>query len=282
MFHWSDIPKHMNPTLFSIGPIEIRWYGLMYIVAFLIVYTLVLYRIKTEKLEYTKQTIIDFIFWAILGVLIGGRLGYVLFYDFQYFVSNPLRIISPFNISNGFHYTGLSGMSYHGGMIGLFLVLVLFCRKNKMDVLPFADLFIPTIPLGYTFGRIGNFVNGELYGRITTVPWGMYFPLDATHQLRHPSQLYEAFSEGILLFIILWSLRKTNFFDGFLLSLYLIGYGLVRILIEFVREPDSQLGFILGPFTMGQIFCACMILGGTLIMMDRGSRSRQHITKGLS
>ncbi len=279
MFHWSDIPKYIDPTLFSIGPIEIRWYALMYIVAFLTVYTLALYRIKTEKLEYAKQTIIDFIFWAILGVLIGGRLGYVLFYNFRYFVSNPLTIISPFDVSNGFHYTGISGMSYHGGMIGLFLVLILFCRKNKMDVLPFADFFIPTIPIGYTFGRLGNFINGELYGRVTTVPWGMYFPLDATHQLRHPSQLYEAFSEGILLFIILWSLRKTKFFDGFLLSLYLISYGLVRILIEFVREPDSQLGFILGPFTMGQILCAAMILGGTLIMMDRGSGSRKHITK---
>ena len=129
----------------------------------------------------------------------------------------------------------------------------------------------PAIPLGYTFGRLGNFINGELYGRVTTVPWGMYFPLDPTHQLRHPSQLYEAFFEGILLFIILWSLRETKFFDGFLFSLYLIGYGLVRIFIEFVREPDSQLGFILGSFTMGQILCICMILGGILIMMRRGS-----------
>ena len=181
-------------------------------------------------------------------------------------------------ISNGLHYVGISGMSYHGGVIGVILVSIFFCQKYRINFWRFADLLCPAIPLGYTFGRLGNFINGELYGRVTTVPWGMYFPLDPTHQLRHPSQLYEAFFEGIFLFIILWSLRKRKFFGGFLFCLYLIGYGLVRFFIEFVRKPDSQLEFIFGPFTMGQILCACMILGGTLIMMNRGSGNRQHIT----
>jgi phosphatidylglycerol:prolipoprotein diacylglycerol transferase len=164
-------------------------------------------------------------------------------------------------------------MSYHGGVIGVILVSIFFCHKYRINFWNFADLLCPAIPLGYTFGRIGNFINGELYGRVTAVPWGMYFPLDPMHQLRHPSQLYEVFFEGIFLFVILWSLRKMKCFDGFFFSLYLIGYGLVRFFIEFVREPDPQLGFILGPFTMGQILCIFMILGGIFIMLIRRSHS---------
>ena len=266
---WHNIPKHINPNIVEIGSFQLRYYGLMYVVAFTVVYLLVLYRLKNEKYEFPKETIQNYFGWAIIGVIIGGRLGYVLFYDFKYFAANPLRIICPFDISNGLHYVGISGMSYHGGVIGVILVSIFFCQKYRINFWRFADLLCPAIPLGYTFGRLGNFINGELYGRITTVPWGMYFPLDPTHQLRHPSQLYEAFFEGILLFIILWSLRKRKFFGGFLFCLYLIGYGLVRFFIEFVREPDSQLKFIFGPFTMGQIFCACMILGGALLLLAK-------------
>jgi phosphatidylglycerol:prolipoprotein diacylglycerol transferase len=276
---WNSIPKHINPNIVEIGSFQLRYYGLMYVVAFTIVYLLALYRLKNENYEFPKETIQNYFGWAIIGVIIGGRLGYVLFYDFKYFAANPLKIICPFDISNGLHYVGISGMSYHGGVIGVILVSIFFCQKYRINFWRFADLLCPAIPLGYIFGRLGNFINGELYGRITTVPWGMYFPLDPTHQLRHPSQLYEAFFEGIFLFIILWSLRKRKFFGGFLFCLYLIGYGLARFFIEFVRKPDSQLEFIFGPFTMGQILCACMILGGTLIMMDRRSGSRQHITK---
>jgi len=270
---WSHIPEHINPNIFSIGPVPIRWYGLMYVVAFLIVYFLVLHRIRTEKFEHTKETISNFMVWAILGVLMGGRLGYVLFYGFKYFAANPLKIFFPFEFSNKLHYTGIYGMSYHGGVIGLLLISILFCRKRKLDFLRSADLFVPAIPLGYTFGRLGNFINGELYGRVTTVPWGMYFPLDSTHQLRHPSQLYEALFEGLFLFIILWALRKIRRFNGFLFSLYLIGYGLVRFFIEFVRQPDPQLGFVLGPFTMGQILCVSMILAGALIILVKRPHS---------
>jgi phosphatidylglycerol:prolipoprotein diacylglycerol transferase len=245
----------------------------MYLVAFVITYVLILYRLKNEKYQYSPKIIQTFFLYAILGVMIGGRLGYVLFYDLVFFLKQPLRIICPFEYSNGFHYVGLFGMSYHGGLLGVILASLFFCYKNKVNFLHFADLVSPAIPLGYTFGRIGNFLNGELFGRTTSVPWGMYFPLDSTRQLRHPSQLYEAFFEGISLFVILWSLRKTRSFDGFLFSLYLIGYGLVRFFIEFVREPDSQLGFIAGPFTTGQVLCVFMILGGIFIMLIRKSQS---------
>lgn len=278
---WNNIPKHINPNIVEIGSFQLRYYGLMYVVAFAIVYLLVRYRIDSEKYEYSKKIIQNYFVWAILGVMIGGRLGYIVFYNFKYFIANPLEIVFPFDFSTGCRFTGISGMSYHGGVIGIILFSSLFCTKHKVNIWHFADLLCPAIPLGYTFGRLGNFINGELYGRITTVPWGMYFPLDTTNQLRHPSQLYEAFFEGIFLFILLWSLRKINVFDGFFLSIYLIGYGFVRFFIEFVRQPDSQLGFIFGPFTMGQILCACMILGGTLIMIVRGSKTKQHITNSM-
>ena len=270
---WSHIPEHINPVAFCIGPLEIRWYGMMYVVAFFIVYYLVLYRLEKEKFEFTKKVINNFIFWVVLGVLIGGRLGYVLFYGLKYFIANPFRIISPFDFSRGFHYTGIYGMSYHGGLCGAAFACVIFCRRNKINFWRLADLFIPAVPLGYAFGRLGNFINGELYGRVTNVSWGMYFPLDLTRQLRHPSQLYEAFFEGIFLFIILWSLRKVKYFDGFIFSLYLVGYGVLRFFIEFFREPDPQLGFILGPFTMGQIFCFSMVAAGILIFLFKKRRN---------
>ncbi len=142
------------------------------------------------------------------------------------------------------------------------LVVLLFCLETAMFV-------VPSIPLGYTFGRIGNFINGELFGRVTSSKWGMYFPGDMTNQLRHPSQLYEAFFEGIFLFIILWSIRKKRFFDGFFLGLYIIGYGTVRFFIEYVREPDSHIGFFFGSVTLGQILCLCMILAGSGILFYR-------------
>ncbi len=166
-------------------------------------------------------------------------------------------------------------MSYHGALIAIIIASVFFCRKHKLNFWLLSDLLSPAVPLGYTFGRLGNFINGELYGRVTSVAWGMYFPLDPTHQLRHPSQLYEALFEGVFLFIILWSLRKKVWASGRLFSLYLFGYGGIRFCLEFFRQPDPQLGFVFGPFTMGQILCFAMILSGVLIFVIRpGSPSR--------
>ena len=273
---WQHIPEHINPNIFEIGSFQLRYYGLMYVVAFAITYFLVIFRIKQEESDITRENVQAYSTWAIIGVMVGGRLGYVLFYDLTYFAYNPLSIINPFKISGGgLHYTGISGMSFHGGLIGVLLTSLLFCKKHRINFWKLADLFSPAFPLGYTFGRIGNFINGELYGRATSVPWGMYFPLDVSHQLRHPSQLYEALFEGMFLFFILWNLRKKAIFDGFLFCLYLMGYGVVRFFIEFVRQPDSQLGFIFFNFTMGQILCITMIFTGIAIMMIK----LQHITR---
>jgi len=266
---WQNLPAQISPVLFSIGSFQLRYYSLMYIIAFVLVYLMVSYRIKHENYEYSTETIQDYMVWAMLGVIFGGRLGYVLFYNFSYYLQHPLEIILPFDFSNGIKFIGLSGMSYHGGLIGVAVVSLYFCLKNKINFWRFADLFMPAVPLGYTFGRIGNFINGELFGRATTMPWGMYFPLDPTQQLRHPSQLYEAFFEGIVLFAILWLLRKKKRFDGYLLGIYLCGYGFVRFIIEFFREPDYQLGFVLGFLSMGQVLCLLMILCGAVILLGR-------------
>ncbi len=266
---WQNLPAQISPTLFGIGSFQLRYYSLMYIVAFALVYSLVLYRIKQEKYEYTAETIQDYMVWAMLGVIIGGRLGYVLFYNFGYYWQHPLEIILPFDFSNGMKFTGLSGMSYHGGALGVAAVSAYFCITRKINFWHFVDLFVPAIPLGYFFGRIGNFINGELYGRVTTMAWGMYFPLDQTQKLRHPSQLYEAFFEGIILFALLWLIRKKKRFDGFLLGIYICGYGFVRFIIEFFREPDYQLGFVLGSLSMGQVLCLLMISGGLAVLLWR-------------
>jgi len=260
---WQHLPEHITPYLFSIGTFQLRYYSLMYIVAFVLVYFLVIYRIKNEKYKYTAEDIQDYLVWAMIGVLLGARLGYVLIYNFVYYLQHPLEIFLPFSFADGIRFIGISGMSYHGGVIGVIIMSVLFCRKRKIDFWKFADLICPAIPLGYTFGRLGNFINGELFGRATTMPWGMYFPLDATNTLRHPSQLYEAAFEGILLFIILWLLRKKTGVDGSLLGLYIFGYGLARFIVEFFREPD----FAVGPISIGQFLCLLMMLAGIMILI---------------
>ncbi len=266
---WQHIPEHIKPYIFRIGSFELRYYALMYIVAFTILYLLSLYRLKNENFDYTKEALENYFTWAIIGLMAGARMGYVLFYDFSYFIMRPWEIILPFSFSDGIQFTGLSGMSYHGGLIGVTGATYFFCRKYSIAFWQFTDFLVPSIPLGYTFGRIGNFINGELYGRATSMPWGMYFPLDFTNQLRHPSQLYEAFFEGLFLFILLWSIRKRRIFNGFFLSIYIIGYGTARFIIEFVRAPDPHLGIFFNSMTMGQLLCLGMVLGGAGLFFYR-------------
>ncbi len=231
--------------------------------AFALTYFLVLYRIKHEvRFEFSKNQVNDITTYAIVGLIIGARLGYVLFYNISYYVRQPLEIFLPFSFSNGFAFTGISGMSYHGGLIGILLAVFWYIRKARLDYWDVMDLYVPVVPLGYTFGRLGNFINGELFGRATTSPIGMYFPQAPDKALRHPSQLYEAFFEGIFLFILLWSIRKMKLPGGAMLAIYVFGYGAVRFFIEYFREPDAHLGFVLSSFSMGQILCAAMMAGG--------------------
>ena len=271
---WQRLPSQISPYLFEIGSFQMRWYSLMYLAAFASIYWLVMRRIREEKLPYSAELIQDLFVWAILGVILGGRLGYVLFYNLGYYMQHPWEILIPFEFSNGFRFVGISGMSYHGGVVAILIAGVIFCRRRGVDFWRLADLFCSAIPLGYTFGRLGNFINGELYGRATDVPWGMLFPLDPKHLLRHPSQLYEALFEGIVLFAILWALRKRFSFTGAIFALYVMGYGCVRFFIEFFREPDAQLGFVLGPFSMGQLLCLAMMAAGAEIYVLRRRAER--------
>ena len=274
---WQHLPQNISPVIVEIGWFRLQYYGLMYIVAFAFTYFLVLYRVNHEaRFEFSKNQVNDLTTYAILGLIIGARLGYVLFYNLSYYLRHPLEIILPFSFSNGFTFTGISGMSYHGGLIGILLAVFWYIHKAKLNYWDVMDLYVPVVPLGYTFGRLGNFINGELFGRATTSPIGMYFPQAPQKALRHPSQLYEAFFEGVFLFIILWSIRKFKVPRGAMLALYVIGYGTVRFIIEFYREPDSHLGFIFSSFSMGQILCAMMIAGGMGLYFYLAKKMKQQ------
>lgn len=265
---WQHLPEHISPVIFQIGSFKLQYYGLMYIVAFGITYALVLYRLRHEpRFAVTRDQVNDMTTYAIVGLMLGARLGYVVFYNMPYFMKHPLEIVLPFDVDNGFAFTGISGMSYHGGLIGALAGGWLYTRRQGLRLRDVLDLYLPVIPLGYTFGRLGNFLNGELYGRVTTAPIGMVFPLAPDRALRHPSQLYEAFFEGVVLFIVMWSIRRVRAPRGAMLAFYLIGYGLVRFLIEFFREPDAHLGPVLAWMTMGQVLCAAMIAAGIALYL---------------
>lgn len=246
---------NFNPIAIDLGPIRVSWYGLMYVLGFFASYLLVRYQLKKKDFGVSKLDVENLYFYLILGLIIGARLGYVLFYDLKVYLNDPLEI---FAIWHG-------GMSFHGGLIGVLIVGILFSWKNKKSFWKIADLFIVTAPVGLGLGRIGNFINGELYGRVTHVPWAMIFATDKDHLPRHPSQLYESALEGGVLFLILWFLKDKKLPDGGLLAVFLSLYGLFRIFLEFFRQPDPQLGFILGPYTMGQMLSSFMIVGGIVL-----------------
>jgi phosphatidylglycerol:prolipoprotein diacylglycerol transferase len=178
-----------------------------------------------------------------------------------------LEIVLPFRFDGGIQFTGIAGMSFHGGLIGVLLATWIYVRRHGPDYREVADLFAPAVPLGYAFGRLGNFINGELYGRVTTAPIGMHFPLATGPGLRHPSQLYEAFFEGLVLFAVLWGLRRRPLPRGAMLALYLVGYGVVRFVLEYFRQPDAHLGFVWTRFSMGQLLCLAMAGAGLVLYL---------------
>ena len=254
---------HINPTIIRVGPFAVRWYGVMYILGFVASYLLFQYQVRKKKIKgLTPEIVENLYFWLILALVIGARLGYVLFYNLGYYLQNPLRIFAVWQ----------GGMSFHGGLAGLVIAGVLFCRKYKVDFWTLADLFAPTAPPGLGFGRLGNFINGELFGRPSNLPWAMVFPQGGDVP-RHPSQLYEFSLEGVALFIILWILKDRVKTRGLLFAIFLILYGVFRFSLEFLRQPDPQLGFIIGPFTMGQILSSAMVVAGAALAVWAKSSS---------
>ncbi len=255
----------IDPIIFSLGPLQVRWYGLMYVLGFTMCYLLVQKQIRQRNDKKLAENFENLNLILILSVVIGGRLGYVFFYNFSYYMAHPLEIPATWN----------GGMSFHGACLALIIIGWIFCHIKKLNFWKAADTYIVTIPIGLGLGRLGNFINGELYGRVTDLPWGMVFP-GAGPLPRHPSQLYEALLEGAVLFTILWLLRNkpyqkfsSTWPHGSMLALFLCGYGVFRFLVEFAREPDPQIGYLLGYFTTGQVLSMLMIIGGTALFWVR-------------
>ncbi len=252
---------HIDPDLFRIGPVHVRWYGLMYVAGFLIKG-----QEKSRPIGLSPRLVQDLIFYLAVGLVVGARLGYILFYQYMNlaeYLDHPIEIIAVWH----------GGMSFHGGLMGTMAAGWLFSKRQGFSFWAIADRVILTAPIGLGLGRIGNFINGELYGRPSDLPWAMVFPVGGP-LARHPSQIYEAFLEGLVLFLLLLWFSRRKMPDGFLLGVFMTGYGVSRFFLEFLREPDLQLGFVLGPFTMGQLLCGVMIIAGLCMSVGVGMRDR--------
>ena len=243
-----------DPVLFSLGPVAVRWYGLMYVIAFVAFVMLGKYRARKGPANgVTEEGVDDMLLYGVLGVILGGRLGYVLFYKPEYYLSHPLEIPQIW----------AGGMSFHGGFLGVLVAIGIFCARRKLRWITTMDFVAPLVPLGLAAGRLGNFINGELPGRATDVPWGMWFPqVDRVPLARHPSQLYQFALEGLALFAILWWYSSKPRPAGAVSGAFLLGYGVFRFLAEFGRQPDDFLGLLAMGLSMGQWLSLPMILGG--------------------
>lgn len=256
MTWWHAIPyPNIDPVFLRLGPLQFRWYGLMYLIGLTAAYVLIKSRVASQKIEVTTEQIYDMVVYAAVGVFLGGRLGYTLFYNLPFYLEHPAKVLAVWE----------GGMSFHGGLLGVIVALWLFSRKRGIAAYTVADLAAAVTPVGLGFGRLGNFINGELYGRATDVDWCMVFP-GAGPACRHPSQLYEAGLEGLLLFTVLRLLGRTPKPPGTIFWSFITGYGLCRLIVEFFREPDQHLGYIFGPFSMGQVLSTPMILVGAFML----------------
>jgi phosphatidylglycerol:prolipoprotein diacylglycerol transferase len=247
----------IDPVAISLGPVAIRWYALAYIVGLLIGWRYCLALAGRLPHLVARQDVDDFLVWATLGVVFGGRIGYVLFYKPGYYVFHPLEAL----------YVWHGGMSFHGGALGVTIAIAWFTRARKIPLFAFSDIIIEAIPIGLFFGRIANFINGELFGRPTQVPWAMVFPNGGAVP-RHPSQLYEAFCEGILLFLVLFAAERLGARrrPGIVTGLFLAGYAVARMSGELFREPDYQLGYLVFGTTMGQLLSVPLLIAGVAII----------------
>jgi phosphatidylglycerol:prolipoprotein diacylglycerol transferase len=250
------VHPQFDPIAVHLGPLAVRWYGLMYLLAFLVFLGLGRYRIKTQRLDWNARQIDDLLFYGVLGVVLGGRLGYVLFYKFGEYLQHPLKIF----------YVWEGGMSFHGGFLGVLVAMWLFARKSGKPWLAITDFIAPLVPLGLGAGRIGNFINGELWGRASDVPWAMVFPQAGDGIARHPSQLYEFALEGMALFTLLWWFSRKPRPLGVVSGVFLLGYGSFRFFVEFTREPDNFLGLLALGFSMGQWLSLPMIAAGAWLL----------------
>ncbi|WP_018692871.1 prolipoprotein diacylglyceryl transferase [Algicola sagamiensis] len=255
----------IDPIIFSIGPLSVRWYGLMYVIGFIAALWLANRAADRSNGEWTRDQVSDLLFFGFLGVVLGGRIGYVFFYQFNLFLEDPIYL---FKIWTG-------GMSFHGGLLGVITAIIYFAVKNKKSILSVGDFGAPLVPIGLGVGRIGNFINGELWGRTTDVPWAMVFPTGGALP-RHPSQLYEAALEGLVLFIIVYTFSRHPRPAGSVGGLFLLGYGTFRFIVEYFREPDAHLGLFGDFISMGQILSTPMIICGAGLMIWAYTSQSRH------
>lgn len=258
---------NINPIAIKIGIIKIHWYGLMYLIGIAAGWILANKRTHDKWRGWNKEQVTDLVFYIAVGIIVGGRVGYMLFYDFNDLIANPINLFK----------TWQGGMSFHGGALGILTAMWLFSKRYHKSYWSSVDFVAPLVTIGLAAGRIGNFINGELYGRVSNVPWAMIFP-NGGPLPRHPSQLYEFFLEGVCLFIILWTFSKKPRPAGSVTGLCSLTYGIFRFAVEFVRQPDPQLGFVaFGWLTRGQELCIPMILGGAFLLI--WSYQKQHHQK---
>lgn len=264
---WKNINSSFDPIAFEIFGLRVHWYGICYVLALLVAFAMAHWIVKKDKLPISHNLLDSYFLWVEIGVVLGARLGYVIFYDpyTHFYLTHPLEIFNPFDSQGNF--IGISGLSFHGALIGFLVASIIFSAIKKCSFWRLMDLVGISVPLGYIFGRIGNFLNQELYGRVVeSGSIGEFFGVYVNGQLRHPSQLYEAVLEGLVVFLIIFFYRKRAKFVGQIGVLYLLLYSIARFIAEFWREPDSQLGFVAFDFfSMGQILSICMfIIGITL------------------
>ena len=263
LFDGPYLQPMIDPVAIDLGFLDIRWYSLAYIAGLILALQFALLASKRTDNRVAPEIIDDFFVWVVIAMMLGGRLGYVLFYNLPYYIDNPIEILSFWQ----------GGMAFHGAVLGIVLCVYIYCRRHKTSMLAFADLWVPAVPIGLLFGRLANFINGELYGRVADVPWAIVF-IDGGSVPRHPSQLYEAFLEGVVLFIILniafWKYKAWRY-RGALSGLFLLCYGVMRTFVELYREPDEQLGFIMDisglGITMGQVLSSAMMMAGVVLMV---------------
>jgi len=252
----------IDPVLVALGPLKVRWYGLMYFIAFLLGYLFILRMSRQPYSPIETEDVPNLLTFVILGVILGGRLGYVLFYGGWYYILAPWKILEIWK----------GGLSFHGGLLGFTAALWLYARSRKVPLLAVGDFVIVMVPVGLFFGRLGNFINGELFGKPTDGSWGVVFPTDPIQVPRHPSQLYEAFGEGLVIFLVLWALYTHVRRPGIQPAVFLLLYGIARFAVEFIRLPDADMGYLWGVVTMGQVLSMPMIavgLGWTIYILTR-------------
>jgi len=252
---------HITPKIFSIGPLAVRWYGVMYVIGYIVGTTVAKRRVRRGMVPFDEAAVDSLVGYLVVGMLLGARIFYVFIYDPAHYRAAPLDALAVWH----------GGLSFHGAALGMALACLVFAKRRHVPFWSVADTVALAAPPGLFFGRLGNFINGELYGRATSVPWAMIFPTDPLRIPRHPSQLYEAVCEGLVLFVVLMWLERRSvrggwYRQGLIAGTFLVGYGFLRYLIEFTRQPDAQLGFVAGPFSMGQILSSLMIVIGLVVI----------------